>query len=81
MLPLMDQRSISLYEKYTEHTQLAVGDWIVFDRGDQPNVLHRVLEVTPKDFFVSGVNTPRSDGWFPRSRIKLRVAGILYTSH
>jgi hypothetical protein len=79
MAPLMDSRSIVLFESYAGQT-LRVGDWVVFDRGDFPNVLHRIEDVTETHVFISGVNVPRSDGWFPKSRVKLRVAGVLYTT-
>jgi hypothetical protein len=79
MAPLMDSRSVALYEVYTGQT-LYKGDWIVFDRGDVPNVLHRIDDVTSTHVHVAGVNNALPDGWFPFSKVKLRVAGVLYSS-
>ena len=79
MAPLMDSRSVALFEVYTGQP-LYVGDWVVFDRGDVPNVLHRISEIKGDYLYISGVNVPRSDGWFHKSRVKLRVAGVLYST-
>jgi hypothetical protein len=79
MAPLLDSRSVALYESY--HGQpLYVGDWVVFDRGDFPNVLHRIEDIKGDYLFIGGVNNHYSDGWFHKSRVKLRVAGVLYST-
>ena len=77
MAPFIDSRSIVLYEAFDGRVN--VGDWVYFDRGDVPNVLHRVVDVTATHVFIASVNTRGSDGWFPKSAIKYRVAGVLYT--
>lgn len=79
MAPLLDSRSIALYEPYTGQP-LYPGDAIVFDRGDSSNVLHRIDEVQGDYLRISGINNRRSDGWFHKSKVKLRLVGVLYTS-
>lgn len=80
MVPLADSHSILLHEVYTPGMEIRVGDWVSFDRGDKDNVTHRVEDVTETHVYVSGVNNRHSDGWFPKTAIHTRVAGILFSS-
>lgn len=80
MAPLIDSRSIVLLESYTGQS-IAKGDWVRFDRGDAPNVLHRVEDVTETHVYLSGWNNRYSDGWFPKSAISYRLAGVLYAAN
>lgn len=79
MAPVLDSRSLLLLEPY-HGQQLHVGDIVVYDRGDQPNVVHRIVEIRGDAFYVSGDNNQWPDGWFKLSAIKYRVAGVLYTA-
>lgn len=78
MAPVLDSRSVALYEPYVGQ-ELFVGDLVYFDRGDVHEVLHRIDVVTPTHVRTSGVNVRNSDGWIPKSKIKYRVAGVLYS--
>ncbi len=80
MAPLIDSRSVVLLEPYSGQP-IAKGDWVRFDRGDVPNVLHRVEDVTATHVYLSGWNNRTSDGWFPKTAISYRLAGILYASN
>jgi hypothetical protein len=79
MTPLLDSRSIALLEAYRPDDPIFVGDVICFNRGDAPNVQHRVEGVTKTHVYVSGWNNPRADGWFPKTTIKYKLAGVLYS--
>jgi hypothetical protein len=78
MLPHADSRSVVLLVEYTGQP-IRRGMLVRFDRGDLPNVMHRVEDVTATHFFASGTNVPRSDGWFPLSAISHICAGILFS--
>lgn len=79
MVPFFDSRSVVLCEPYIGQ-KINKGDVVVFDRGDHPNVAHRVIDVKDGHFFASGDNNQHSDGWFPLSQINRRVVGVLYTA-
>jgi hypothetical protein len=79
MAPFLDSRTVVLYEPYTGGA-LHEGDIVVFDRGDSPNVIHRVIEARGDSVFISGDNNHHPDGWFPRTSIRLRVVGLLFTA-
>jgi signal peptidase I len=78
MAPVIDSHSVLLLERY-KGQKIVAGDIVVFDRGDVPNVCHRVVEVKDDAFYVSGDNNQWPDGWFKLTRIQHRVAGVLYT--
>lgn len=78
MAPVIDSRSVLLLEPYTGQP-INVGDIVCFDRGDNPNVCHRVIEVKDGAFYVSGDNNQWPDGWHKLTTIKHRVAGIIFT--
>jgi hypothetical protein len=78
MTPFLDSRSIALLEVYRPGDPIFVGDVICFDRGDVQNVLHRVEAVTATHVYVSGWNNLWPDGWFPKTVITHKLAGILY---
>lgn len=78
MAPSIDSRSVLLLEPYTGQ-KINAGDIVCFDRGDAPNVCHRVIEVKGAAFYVSGDNNKWPDGWHQLTTIKHRVAGIIFT--
>lgn len=78
MAPVIDSRSVLILEKYIGQ-KLNVADIVCFDRGDAPNVCHRIVEIKDDAFYVSGDNNKWPDGWFKLSVIKHRVAGIIYS--
>jgi hypothetical protein len=79
MAPVIDSRSVLLLEPYAGQP-LNAGDIVCFDRGDNPNVCHRVVEVKDGAFYVSGDNNKWPDGWHKLAAIKYRVAGIIFTA-
>jgi len=78
MAPVIDSRSVLLLEPYTGQP-IHAGDIVCFDRGDNPNVCHRVVEVRGDSFYISGDNNQWPDGWHKLTAIKHRVAGIIFT--
>jgi len=79
MLPFMDSRSVLLWERIDGATaQLRKGDVVSFDRGDVKNVCHRIVDLNTTSVYMAGDNTA-SDGWKPRTSVKMRLCGILYT--
>ena len=79
MLPYLDSKTVLLLERVKPETKVHVNDIVVFDRGDAPNVCHRVLIVRGRDYFISGDNNSRSDGWFAHEKLSYRVAGTIFT--
>ena len=80
MLPLLDDRSVALYEAY-EGQPVYPGDAVYFLR-DGPGsipVLHTVTAVNNDSIRTSGVNA-RGDGWHAKSLIRYRLAGVLYST-
>lgn len=58
---------------------LAVGQIVLYDRGDNPRVLHYIAAISRDgtQVFLSGVNNRSSDGWFSRKKIAWVVREII----
>jgi hypothetical protein len=82
MLPMFGANSVLLLER-TDGTDLRVGDVALYDREDRSGtIVHRVRVVGDTAVIFTGDNNPGngSDGWIAKSRIRWRVAGLLYSS-
>jgi uncharacterized protein YceK len=79
MEPLLNSHALVITEP-TDGSDLRLGQWVVFDRGDSPRVLHRVAMLNATHFIASGTSNRHSDGWLPRDRVHSRVVATLYTS-
>jgi hypothetical protein len=82
MLPMFGANSVLLLER-TDGTDLRVGDVALYDREDRSGTIaHRVRVVGDTAVIFTGDNNPGdgSDGWIAKSRIRWRVAGLLYSS-
>lgn len=79
MLPVFDGNSVLLLEK-SDGTDLRVGDIAIYDDLKGGTVSHRVRVVGDNAIIFTGDNNPGtgSDGWVEKSRVRWRVAGILY---
>jgi signal peptidase I len=78
MRPYFWQNSVLLLER-VQSSALTVGDIAMYERNGG-NVVHRVVEVGANGAVLfSGDNNNASDGWIEASRIKWRVAGIIYS--
>jgi hypothetical protein len=80
MLPVLDSSSIIITERVNTNTILNKNDLVVFDRGDIPRVLHRIVDMKNNHYYISGDNNSGPDGWFPKSSIKSRVVMIIFSS-
>jgi len=80
MLPILDSSSVVVTEKVGAETVLRKNDLVIFNRGDEPRVLHRIIDVRKDSYFISGDNNSGSDGWFPKSAIQSRVVAIIFSS-
>jgi len=78
MLPIFDSRCILLVEKVTI-ADLRVNDIVEYERVDGLMVMHRVAAISDSAVIFSGDNNTRHDGWVSASRIRWRVAVIMYT--
>ncbi len=78
MVPMLDSNSIVLLVRYTGQP-LRKGMVARFDRGDLPNVLHRIEDVNTTHVFISGLNVSRADGWIPKTEVSAILAGLFYT--
>lgn len=82
MLPVFGGNSVLLLETVTP-TSLVPGDIAIYDKLPSGLVVHRVREVNDRGAVLfSGDNNDKlsSDGWIAGSRIRWRVAGILYAN-
>lgn len=81
MLPYFDSFSVLLEEKVTGY-ELVPGDIASYDDLKGGTICHRVREVNARGavLFTGDNNRNTSpDGWIAPSRIRWRVAGILYS--
>lgn len=77
MEPFFTNHSVPLCMRYTGQP-IPNGTVAIFNRGDQPRVMHVVSDQTADSVYMSGYNNHASDGWFPKTRIEGLVVGQLY---
>lgn len=77
MKPWLDEKSIVILT--VPKSPIVIGDIVSFDRVDCANVLHRVVAANKTSIYISGDNNRYSDGWYPRTAVKFRLSGVLYT--
>lgn len=75
MVPALQAGDIIPAELYTVQP-LEVGQIVIFDRGDLPNVCHRILVIRGEYLFLGGDANKYEDGWFHRSKVHWIVRGI-----
>lgn len=79
MLSLFGSNAILLLER-SNGSDLTVGDIALYAQTmSDGTISHRVREVSPTAILCSGDNNDTSDGWIAKSRVRWRVAGILYS--
>ena len=81
MLPMFGDNCVLLLER-SDGTDLHVGDVALYDREDRRGTIsHRVRLIGDTAVIFTGDNNPGngSDGWIAKSRIRWRVAGVLYS--
>ncbi len=79
MAPTLDSHTIALAETYNGETLFA-GDIVVFDRGDNHAIVHRVKSVNGDNTItIQGDNVGSPDGTFSIKSVKARVVGLLYS--
>lgn len=78
MEPVINEHSLVLCLRYRGQP-FANGAVLVYDRGDNPRVLHVVADQTADAVYMSGYNNHDSDGWFPKASISGIVVGQLNT--
>ena len=94
MEPLMDAGHKVLVVPFKNKDELQVGDIVVFDRGDHPLVIHRIIELKAEGIVTLGDNvvwkdqdfvTVNSEGEFtgktlytPYKKVKYICVGIIY---
>jgi len=82
MLPVFGGNSVLLLEK-ARSDELVPGDIAIYDDLHSGTIVHRVREVNSRGAVLfTGDNNDKlgSDGWIAGSRIRWRVAGILYAN-
>lgn len=80
MLPVFGSNSVLLLER-SDGTDLRVGDIALYAKADgNGTISHRVRAVSETAVIMTGDNNSglQTDGWISKSRIRWRVAGILY---
>lgn len=80
MLPMFGSNSVLLLER-SDGTDLRVGDVALYAKeGGKGTISHRVRAVSETAVIMTGDNNTglQSDGWISKTRIRWRVAGILY---
>jgi hypothetical protein len=80
MAPALQGGEITLLIDYQPGMPLKRGQMVIFDRGDFPNVLHRVWSFNGSAAYISGDNNRYSDGWIPVSQIKYVVVRVIVTA-
>jgi hypothetical protein len=80
MAPVIDSRSVLLLEPVSGQNLLS-GDIAIYDNLNGGTRCHRVREVSETGVLFTGDNNrgTQPDGWIAHSRIRWRVAGILYS--
>lgn len=74
MRPLINDYDIVVLGPVDE---IKIGDILVFDRGDYPNVIHAVAELNSESIYMSGINNRISDGWFDKKKVKWKCYYII----
>lgn len=79
MLPTLASNHVLLLERATGH-DLAIGDIAIIERENGKTFVHTVTDKNESSggVFMHGDNTERPDGWFFSSRVRWRVAGVIY---
>lgn len=72
-------RELLVMETCRADTPLALGQMVVFNRGDLPAVLHYIAAVSRdgRHLYLSGVGNRYSDGWFHRDTVAFVVREII----
>ncbi len=76
MRPLLQGGEFLELERY-EGRPLRAGEIIVLDRGDAPNVLHRIVCSSRYGVFTMGDNCAHGDCWRPLTAVKYTVHAIV----
>ena len=76
---LVGGRELLVMEIFRPLMPLAVGQIVLYDRGDHPAVLHYIAAISRDGthVYLSGVNNRCSDGWFSRNKIAWVVREII----
>ena len=77
MTPLIDSRTVLLIEK-VKMTDIQFRDLPIYWDGARW-VVHVAMAKRQNSVLITGANNMRSDGWIAESKIKWRVAGVLFT--
>lgn len=76
MRPLLQGGELLLLERYAGRP-LVAGELVVFDRGDERHVIHRVVCAGREAIFCMGDNNRVGDGWRPLSAVQYTVASVV----
>ena len=77
MLPLLDSRTVAVWEPVTPDTRLHPGDIVAFERSGH-SIAHTVTAVEGQHVRTRGVNNDSSDsGW---QRPTLRLVALVYST-
>lgn len=78
MLPMFGKNSVLLLER--TDGDVTEGDVALYEKTDNSGtIVHRAVAIGDTAVIFSGDNNHGSDGWISKTRIRWRVAGILYS--
>lgn len=77
MWPVLRGGEVILERDYDGSARIPTGSFVVFDRGDTDNVLHRVVAENERAVLIEGDNNATGDGWFTKDRVHRLVVEVI----